>query len=321
MPDILELQEKLQDTTAAIAQLERVIIENPDTPSLAANLRSLHKRREALESDFLELTNHLEQDVCRYRLFVSRARPTIAGLAQAWTNFQNAFSVIYDAIKNGPKVRGRIGGTAAEETSLGFSYSFSGSVGIVMTMPNERLLVGETLLDQAIRTMFDLAAAHDHRQIREFARTLGPAPVRAMYSWANTHVQNGMGAEIEWRREREIRARLLVQEPELARLANAIQQTSDEASEELTYTGTLRAADLDRKTFRLETDDEQSIKGSFEDAIDANHEVTLPCRYVVRLVKTTKIYYSTDVEDVSYRLLSLRRPGEDEGTGQQSIIP
>jgi hypothetical protein len=316
MPDILELQEKLQDTTAAIAQLEHAVIENPDTPSLAVNLRSLHKRREALESDFLELTNQLEQDVCRYRLFVGGTRPTISGLAQAWTNFQNAFSVIYDAIKNGPKVRGRIGTTAAEETSLGFSYSFTGSVGIVMTMPNERLLLGETLIDQAIRTMFDLAAAQDHRQIREFAKTLGPAPVRAMYYWANTHVQNGMGAEIEWRRDKETRARLFVQEPELARLANAIQHTSDETSEELTYAGTLRAADLDRKTFRLETDDELSIKGSFEDAIDAKHAVTLPRRYVARLVKTTKIYYSTEVEDISYHLLSLRRPGEDE-SGKQ----
>jgi hypothetical protein len=319
MPDILELQEKLQDTTAAIAQLEHAVIENPDTPSLAVNLRSLHKRREALESDFLELTNQLEQDVCRYRLFVSGTRPTISGLAQAWTNFQNAFSVIYDAIKNGPKVRGRIGVTAAEETSLGFSYSFTGSVGIVMTMPNDRLLLGETMIDQAIRTMFDLAAAQDHKQIREFAKVLGPAPVRAMYYWANTHVQNGMGAEIEWRRDKEVRARLFIQEPELARLTNAIQHTSDETSEELTYTGTLRAADLDRKTFRLETDDEHSIKGSFEDAIDAKHAVTLPRRYVVRLVKTTKIYYSTEVEDTSYHLLSLKRPGEDDEDKQQSV--
>ncbi|HME33515.1 MAG TPA: hypothetical protein VKG65_12230 [Terriglobales bacterium] len=321
MPDILELQEKLQDTTAAIAQLEHVMIENPETPSLGANLRSLHKRREELEAVFLELTNQLEQDVCRYRLFVVGTRPTITGLAQAWTNFQNAFSVIYDALKNGPKVRGRIGVTAAEETALGFSYSFTGSVGIVMTMPNERLLLGQTLIDQAIRTMFDLAGAHEHKQIREFAKTLGPAPVRAMYYWANSHVQYGMGAEIEWRREKELRARLLIQEPELARLTNTILQTSDEISEEVTYTGTLRAADLDRRTFRMELDDESSVKGTFDDAIDAERAVTLPRRYIAKLVKTTKVYYSTEIEDVSYRLLSLRRPGEDDDTKQQTLQP
>ncbi len=242
MPDILDLQEKLQDTTAAIAQLEHAVIENPDTPSLAANLRSLHKRREVLEALFLEMANQLEQDVCRYRLFVAGTRPTISGLAQAWNTFQGAFSVIYDAIKNGPKLRGRVSGTAAEETALGFSYSFTGSVGIVMTMPNERLLLGETFLDQAIRTMFDLAGAHEHKQIREFAKTLGPAPVRAMYYWANSHVQHGMGAEIEWRREKELRARLLIQEPELARLTSVILQTSDETSEKLTYTGCCVAA-------------------------------------------------------------------------------
>jgi hypothetical protein len=40
-----------------------------------------------------------------------------------------------------------------------------------------------------------------------------------------------MGADIEWRKERSIHAALLVQQPELERLRDAIAATSDETVE------------------------------------------------------------------------------------------
>jgi hypothetical protein len=308
MPDILEIEEKLQDTTPAIAQLERALAENPNVESLALNLSSLYKRHEALESVFLELASQLEVDVCRYRLFVGGARTTITALADAWRNFQTFFSVTYDALKNGPKERGRLSFDALEETSLGFAYSFTGSVGIVLTLPNDRLLLGETLLDETVRRVFEMARSQTHEQVAGFVQTMGPATIRAMYSWANAHVQNGLGAEIQWQRAHQVRASLFVQEPELARLVTAIQETSEETREQFTYTGTLRAVDLDRRTFRLELDDESSIRGSLDDAINAEHAVTLPRRYTATVIKTTKVYYSTEEEDVSYHLVSVQRP-------------
>src|SRR6266404_3688830 len=223
MADILEIQEKLQDTTAAIAHLERSIVANPDAETLTATLRSLYKRQELLESAFLDLADKMEVDVCRYRLFAGHSRTTITALADAWRNFQTFFSVTYDALKNGPKQRGRISTDSIDESSLGFAYSFSGSVGIVLTLPNERLLLGETALDDTVQKVFQMAESQTHEQIAEYVESMGPATIRAMYACAYAHVQNGLGAEIQWKREQQVRASLLIQEPELARLVTAIQ--------------------------------------------------------------------------------------------------
>lgn len=133
-----------------------------------------------------------------------------------------------------------------------------------------------------------------------------------MYAWANAHVQNGLGAEIQWKRDQQIRANLLIQQPELARLVTAIQETSEEIREELTFVGMLRAVDLDRRTFRLELDDDTSIKGTFEDAIGSDHSVTLPKRYRTNIIKTTKVYYSTEQGEVTYRLLTVSSPENDQ---------
>src|SRR6266853_3568134 len=106
--EILELQTMLQDTNTAIAELERAVLQDPASLSLAANLRSLQKRHSTLEENFVALANQLELDVCKYRLFPESGRPTIAALSHAWADFQNLFSVVYDALKNGPKSRARV---------------------------------------------------------------------------------------------------------------------------------------------------------------------------------------------------------------------
>src|SRR5215469_10964227 len=131
--EILDLQAKLQDTNAAIAELERAVLRDPASMSLAANLRSLQKRHAMLEESFVSLANDLELDVCKYRLFPEAGRPTIAALSHAWADFQNLFSVVYDAIKSGPKTRARVSAETTSETSFGFAYAYSGSVGIVLT--------------------------------------------------------------------------------------------------------------------------------------------------------------------------------------------
>jgi hypothetical protein len=318
--EILDLQTKLQDTNTAMAELERAVVRDPTSLSLAANLRSLQKRHLMLEENFVSLANELELDVCKYRLFPESGRPTIAALSHVWSDFQNLFSVVYDALKSGPKIRARVSAETTSETSFGFAYAYSGSVGIVLTLPSQQTLVGATRLEEAIRLVFELAKAEKHEQIVQYVETLGVAPIRAVFSWANDHVQAGMGAEIEWRKDREVRAHLLVQEPELARLTQTIMQSTEETTEEVSYTGLLFAADTARRTFRLRLDDGEVIPGTFGDAIGKEHPVELPRRYRVVLLKRTKVFLSTEKEETTYELRSLRKPSEPEPPDPQSSL-
>jgi hypothetical protein len=145
MPDLLDIQEKLQDTSAAIARAQRTLAQNLSIPSVAANLRSLEKRWNDLEHNFRAVADRIELDVCHYRLLFED-RPTLIGLTSIWIDFQNLFSLVYDALKNGPKQRARLAPDVVSETSLGIAYSYPGSVGVVLTLNNERLLLGGTKL-------------------------------------------------------------------------------------------------------------------------------------------------------------------------------
>lgn len=311
--ELAEIQTKIQDTNAAIARLERMMVDSPDLPSLLANMRSLQKRYKKLEADFVAAADELGVDVCSYRLFPDETTPTLTGIVSALGDFQSLFSVVYDARRHGPKKRIRLGDDVVRESSFGFAYTYSGSLGVTLTLPNERLLLQEidTAIDEAMKAIFAMARLGEPSEILTFARSLGPATVRALYKWADDHVKAGLGADIRWRRGEQVRASLLIQRPELERLKQTIDITSDTEEVEIDLTGELVGADIKSHTFHMTSGDTE-YRGRFTDAIGPEHAVTLPKTYRAKVRKTTKIYYSTDKEDVSYFLLSLEPVEPDE---------
>ena len=59
------------------------------------------------------------------------------------------------------------------------------------------------------------------------------------------------------------------------------------------------------RRFAFEPDGGDEVSGTFIDAINEAHTVTLPTRYRVRLEKVTKIQYSSEQEQITWHLLSL----------------
>ena len=306
MTDLIAIQEELQDLNALIARHERASAVHPSAKSLRANIQTLKRRRQVLEDAFSEAAARVEVDICSYRLVPSESRLSIAALSKALNGFQTLFSLVYDAIKTGPKQRARLSTEATNSTSFGYAYSFNGSVGFTMTLPNEQLLLGETHLDEAMRIVFLMAQAKSSQEIAEFAKKLGPPPVRAMYRWADDHIEGNLEANIEWRRREEVRSSLFVQKPQLEQLRKAIDETSNETEEDLDVMGNLVGADVNRKTFHIEMEGGGEIRGTFTDAISEEHTVTLPKAYGARIRKTKTIVYSTEEERTFYLLLSLR---------------
>lgn len=307
MNDLLDTVEKLQDTQIAIRHAERTIVEHPDLPSVALSLKSLQERQQALEVNFASLADELWLDVCNYRVLPDKGGGvTLPSLTDTLAGFQAMVTLVYDALKNGPKQRGRASVEATSATTFGFGYSFTGSVGFALTLPNERLLVDETDLDRAMRTVFEMAQAESSEQIAVFAHELGAAPIRTMYRWATDHVRSGLNVDIDWRREEQVKAGLAIQVPQLENLQHAIAATSDEVEEVFTVTGRLMGARMRSHSFELELDDGNEIRGRMAEGIGAEYSVTLPRRYTAQIRKTTQINYATEEDIVSYYLLSLR---------------
>jgi hypothetical protein len=311
MSALLEVVEKLQDTEAALAALNRAALENPSAPSIVLTQSSLMKRRRTLEQQFSHVAALNELDVCNYRLLpeTSAANPPILDLANALRHFQTWFTIVYDALKGGPKQRTRVAPEITAETSMHFGYSYSGSIGFILTMPNERLLVGGTDLDKAMESVLEMAKAESSDQIAYFSKQFGPAAIRQMFRWTNDHIAGAMGADIEWRRDATVKARLFAEIPHLENLKKAISETSDEFEETITLRGSLVGLDTARHSFHMKFPDGSEIRGGASEAIGTpSKTVELPVDYTATIRKLTKINYATDSDVVSYFLLLLEPP-------------
>lgn len=294
MTRLAELQEQLQDTGAAIAQYERAIAAN-GSPSLMAGLRSVQKRLTKLEEEFLHEAAHVGVDVCSYRLFSDTVvRPAAAAIFHAIGDFQNLYSTVYDAIKNGPRKRSTPTPATLEESSFKFGYCFSGSVGIVLTFDNQQQLV-DSALDQTMQSVFDLAKSLTAEEVLLSSQQLGVPAIKAMHQWAKDHIEVGLGADIEWLHGQESKGRLLIQLPQLRQLAEILGEASEPMEDEIVLDGLLVGVETESsRRFHFKADDEREIKGAFVvGLISQTRPVATPARYRATFTRKFKRILST----------------------------
>jgi len=290
----------------AIARAEDAIRAAPTRQSLYSTLRSLEKQRVELEEHFEHVASAAEVDICRYRLLPDGAtRYSLTGVAESWGSFQRLFSVVYSALKSGTNAPTRVSSEIAQDTAFGVAYSFQGSLGVALTIPRERLVFEETMLDSASETVFALAKAQSKDEIGAFVERIGLAPIRSVYTWADRHASNGFGVGVEWKRDSTVRRSLIAQRPELERLRSTLDKSDLERTEEFEVSGILQAAHVTRKTFQIDPDQGPPISGRFEDAIDTSHTVTLPKRYRAIIRRTTRNRYADEDVIERYFLVKL----------------
>lgn len=309
MNKLLEIAEKLQNTQAIISQTENAMREKGVTPSVLATLNSLGKRQENLTIQFEKASLDRHLDVCDYRLFCDTTeaeQPTLRGFTKTLFDFQNLFTQVYAAVKaNAPRQTTRLSAEIAQETAFGINYTYTGSLGVVLTLPNERLLFGQSDIDESIKTVFELVKLEDTDRIAEYAKKLGAATIRALYDWTSDQVNSGLGSQIQWKRGEDVRFETFVQFPELTKLKEIIESTSDEEITELNLFGTLVGIDIPTRAFHLSFESGDDIRGNFADEL-AQFRFELPKVCKAKIIKTKTVRYSTDKETIQYLLTELK---------------
>jgi hypothetical protein len=309
MNHLLHLQDKILKTGAALARLESEVAARPESRSLQSNILSLRKLHFNLEQDFQRAAGNLGLDVCHYRMLEDR--PAARVFSGAIGGFQEALSLAYESLRNGPKSRRFLSQPSLLDTELRVAYSYPGSFGVAFTIANERLLLPDvrTTLDRAASTVFDIGKAADNAAIvRAAVREIGRAPILAIYDWAKANSQYHAGAAIEWRRNDDIRGEVLIQAPEFGALSDSLEAIREVNDSEITATGLLVGADTKTRRFHFIVDNtDEDVRGRFTDAISEFQRAELPTRYLVRLQKTVEVSYATEQEKVSYLLLKLDR--------------
>jgi hypothetical protein len=217
--------------------------------------------------------------------------------------FQKVFTNVYHALKNGPKLTSKVSADTTNATAFGFAYTFPGSVGVMMTLENERVLsITKTDLDDAMARTMELLSATQSRQLQGMADIVGLPALRHAHQWALANSQAGFGAEIVWQREKAVRQRVRVQQQEIVHLADVIRGVT--AKEDTTVIGDLIEVNVTDKTFRMSVEGE-TISGAFTTAISAENPAQLPKRYRATLRVTERIVTEGGQAERTYLLLKL----------------
>jgi hypothetical protein len=314
MDALIHLEDKLRSTGAALGKLESELPGHPESRSLLSNILSLRKLHENLRAEYDARANDLGFDILHYRILDDH--PSAKTLARSVSGFQDAFSLIYEAKRMGPKQRRVFNPDMAKITELKAAYTYPGSFGIVFTIPNERLLIPDiqTSLEDAAAQVMEIAkAGRDTKIIADAVKEVGKAPIVAIYEWAKNNATNNAGAAIDWRRERETRDSVVLQAAEFAVLSETIETTSSTVDTVAPIEGTLVGADVKSRRFHFIGDNATtSIHGRFTDAISEEHKAELPARYIAFIKKTVQTTLATEEEKVSHFLIKLEEPKKRE---------
>lgn len=307
MSNLLDIAHKISETQDAIRKAEDVLKEFPNDSSLLATLDSLAKRASELEVSYLSQANRDHLDVCSYRIFAEDVvNYPIISIGSALRDFQRLFSTIYDALVNGAKRRARLTPETVALSTLSYGFSFSGSVGVALTIPSERMLVDNNL-QAAMQRMVEMIKAESSDQVHFHTTELGSASVRALYQWADDHVKGGVGAEVRWIHQNQEFASIKVDAERLKNLERAILETSDEEETTFTLEGILVGADTKTHSFHMVFEEAEEIRGLMSENIGEEYTVELPKAYKAKIRKTASINYATEKESASYYLLALER--------------
>jgi hypothetical protein len=308
MSKLRAVLDRLNDIEATIARTTSVEPSN----AVLLSLTSLEARRDDLLDELSEITKAEHVEICDYRIIPEQSSSyAIAGVTAALHQFQEIVTSVFDAMTSKPKQRAKISPEIIQKTQFDFGFAYSGSVGVVLTVPNDRLLMDEaSTLDNAVAAVFDLLKIETPESVREAATKFGTSTVRKLHDWTKTHSQYGMAADIKWVRDSEVKKEVVAQPIEMDRIYRIIEQKQDKTAEPITLTGNLLGWNTKTKTFTLETADGQAISGHWaRDFLSPAISRKVPARYRANLTKETTLHYAEDKEEVHWyinRLIELR---------------
>jgi hypothetical protein len=300
------LLERIRATYAHIAETEAVAVAHPGDRYVLASLSAVKEQAVQLEAEWLELSHEKQQEVCRYRLMSSAGEAySASGFAKSLIEFQELFSQIYDAIKNGVKSRARVSGQVSSDSSFKLAYTFPGSLGVVLTVQDD-LSLFENKFGTAIDAFNDVMAVSTEFEVRDMAKTLGEAVVRKVFDWSQANVNAGYGVDVTWKMVDGTYKGQIVDRDSLERLSQIISRTSDIERRTLNLSGSLVAIDIPRKRFRLVVPDGDDFPGVLSEGFDVSRKWAVNTSYRAKIEMETITHYATQKTDRTYKLKSLQ---------------
>jgi hypothetical protein len=290
-----------------IALLESKLAANPDDRKLRLQLANAKKRASKSEEYFLSSLEDRGIDVVNYRIEQPADEYTIIGIAKSLLSFQNSLTAVYDAVTSGPKERATYSQAVRQKTLLEFGYSYPGSRGFVLTVNNNRNLLGGDL-DEAVDTLNEFFEISNTDDAIDASRKLGLGAISELYKWVDVNSQWNNSVDLNWKQSNARITGRFVTSEKFSFIRDLFARAEERIEDIIDFSGILVGLDVHRKTFHITEPEGESIKGKFSP--DYHGEpLTVPGRYKAKLRQITVKTPATGKTVTTHELISLSVDG------------
>jgi hypothetical protein len=181
MLDFAFLLDKTRAAQASVSRLEAAISLRPGDAALHINLAAQRRLADRFQQRFFEAAKLSHVDICKYRLVPNTTEDySLTAVTRSLEKFRELFTMTYGAIQYKAQ---RIRQALLKESALQFGYTYSGSLGIVLTAQGSRDLF-ITKFGPAIDAVHELFGISSQDEVIDFARKLEPTVVKRAYDWS-----------------------------------------------------------------------------------------------------------------------------------------
>ena len=266
---------------------------------------------EQARAEMEELARQNQIEVCEYRMVpVSAGEYGLAAVSRSLLGYQNLFSQIYDAMRNGGKTKAVIGHEAEEESALEFAFSYSGSLGVVLLARNERSFF-DGKLDKPIEALFQIMEISDVDSVKDVARALGHAVVKRVHDWSEATVAGGFSADIRWKRSDGKLLGQMVDRSKLEKIVEFINATSDKKKRTVSIRGVLLGGHILSRSFDIAVPEGERYSGHIADDATLAGPMNLGRQYDAEIEISETYYYATEKTKTEQTLKKLVGPLPD----------
>lgn len=308
MSDYAFVADRAKKAFASLARMEDAVARDPKDRAAAFNLVSVRRAAERARADFERLAEINRIEVCQYRMVpVDEPRYGLAHVSKSLLEYQYLFSQIYDAFRNGKKIRATIGHDAEVESTLEFAFSHSGSLNVVLLARSERDFF-EGNLDKPIEALYQIMDINDLDAVKDVAQSLGRAVVKRVHDWSKANVEAGFSADIQWKRSDGRLMRQMIDKSQMSRIVEYIGSTSDEQSTEIEVIGMLVGGNVSSMTFHISVPNGETYNGHMLEDAELPSDLILGRMYIAEIRTSETYHYATQRTVTTFFLSKLVGP-------------
>jgi hypothetical protein len=308
MSEYASAVERARRAFMALSQIERALARAPTRRDLQTNLAAFKKLANQSQDQLLKLSALNQIEVCNYRLLPETAQHySLSYVSESLLSYQNLFSQVHDSVKNGAKERAVLGKEAIQESALDFAYTYSGSLGVVLFIQNERDFFSGKI-DPSIEALLQVLNIDSRASVRQIVDHFGAAVIKRLHDWSRVNIDGGFAADVRWNKSDGRQLGGVFECKKMETIVDLIIATSDEKIKTIEATGILVGADIASGSFHFTVPNGPDYRGHFAKEFSRDTEMIIGTTYKARIRERETIVYATEKVEVDRELIALTNP-------------